>query len=46
MTRVGPVGGQVLLYVVFILLGRTSRVGRRGYRVTYQVERQLKLYIR
>jgi predicted PurR-regulated permease PerM len=38
-------GALVLLYVVFILLGRTSRTGRKGYRVTYQVERQLKLYI-
>eukprot|EP01052_Picozoa_sp_SAG31_P003464 SAG31_NODE_134_length_23213_cov_5.698624_9_plen_502_part_00 len=35
----------VLLYVIFILLGRVARHKRKGRFVTYAVERQLKLYV-
>ena len=35
----------ILMYVIFILLGRQARGERKGRKVTYQVEHQLKVYV-
>ena len=38
-------GALIVMYVIFILLGRQARGERKGKAVTYAVEHQLKIYI-
>jgi hypothetical protein len=35
----------IMMYVIFILLGRQARGQRKGRKVTYAVEHQLKVYV-
>jgi hypothetical protein len=35
----------IMMYVIFILLGRQARGDRKGRKVTYAVEHQLKVYV-
>eukprot|EP01043_Picozoa_sp_COSAG02_P024552 COSAG02_NODE_1345_length_13143_cov_61.223091_7_plen_230_part_00 len=38
-------GALIMMYVIFILLGRQARGQRKGRKVTYAVEHQLKVYV-